>query len=103
MPYENAEQGMTAAAAHADRKVEDWSMRAERLMMLYASKTGEFMAEEFRFYATAAWALPAPPDARAYGRIVKNLQKRGLIRHVRYERAKNKSAHGGPRSVWVRT
>ena len=98
-----AVKGMTRAAEHADRANYRWTVEATRWMTHYAlANQEEFMTEEARAFIQDQWGVPPPPDSRAYGRIMRNLQKRGIIKHVRYDRATNASTHGGIRSVWVR-
>lgn len=94
-----AERGAQRAAAHADRVSEGWSdeaLKALRLFIIYENY--EFTTEEVREYANFL-EVPQPPDARAWGAVVKRAHREGIIEPCGYAKA-GKSGHAGPRTLW---
>jgi hypothetical protein len=87
-----------AAAARADREVDDWTQKAVALFAEYASQTFDpFLTEEARQYAESR-GLSAPPDGRAWGHIAKNCQRAGFIVSAGFGAAK--SSNGSPKVLW---
>ena len=98
---ELAERGANRAAAHADRVSEGWSKSAMAFLRLYAACTrNTFTTETVRRLALYADVLP-PPDARAWGAVVKRAHREGIIEPCGYAKA-GKSGHAGPRTLWRR-
>lgn len=90
--------GIERAINHADRVCDDWGDKAYSLLLDFIKVTSEFMTEDFRL--STEGKLPEPPDNRAYGALIVRAKKNGLIRHLRYEAAKDKKSHRNPKSVW---
>lgn len=87
------DQGIARAVDHADRVIDQWSEDAYKLLLAYAGGR-EFLSEEFVDYARAA--LPAPPDARAFGGPIRRAVNAGVIRRIGYRLDKYRS----PKPVW---
>lgn len=67
--WTRAEQGMEAAAGHADRVLKHWRHQALGALTIFANLHGKpFLIEEARRCAEAN-GLPPPPDARAWGSV----------------------------------
>jgi GNAT superfamily N-acetyltransferase len=87
-----------AAAAHADREIDDWTLKAVALFAEYARQSfGPFLTEQARQYAESR-GLSAPPDGRAWGHIAKNCQRAGVIASAGFGSAK--SSNGSPKVLW---
>lgn len=92
-----ADRGAMRAAEHADRTVADWTTRAIAALAVHGPRLGEFMVEQVR---EAAKELPPPPDARAWGTIIKAAKAAQLVEFVRYEAQASVNCHGSPKAVW---
>lgn len=95
------DDGMKRAVDHADRVEPDWSEAALQCIRDYPVHT-PFLVEDVRQWAHHKRNLPHPPDARAWGAVIKRAQAKEIIRCTGYTRAKNKSTHAGPRSQWIK-
>jgi len=97
------ENGMQAAVAHADQKVDRWSELAYEKLKAFLVATGgrEFMAEDVRVWC---WGgnLPEPPNKRAWGAVVRRAVTAGLIKFVGYSKTTNPKAHRTPAAIWVK-
>ena len=93
-----ANAGMTLAASHADRKVENWTEDAEELFRLYAALHPEgFLTEDVRKWASKV-GFPPAPDGRAWGYIARKASRAGAVRSMGY--AKAKSSNNSPKVLW---
>jgi hypothetical protein len=89
-----------AAAARADREIDDWTQKAVALFAEYASQAFDpFLTEEARQYAESH-GLSSPPDGRAWGHVAKNCQRAGVVTSVGFGAAK--SSNGSPKVLWKR-
>jgi hypothetical protein len=95
--HQLGDEGASKAAAHADRVHEGWSAIANAALARYGAVLGEFMTEDIR---DAAVEVPDPPDARAWGAVIKVARKLGRIEFVRYASQKSANCHGSPKAVW---
>jgi hypothetical protein len=87
-----------AAAARADREIDDWTQKAVALFAEYASKTpSSFLTEEARQYAESH-GLSSPPDGRAWGHVAKNCQRAGVVISAGFGAAK--SSNGSAKVLW---
>ena len=87
-----------AAAARADREIDDWTQKAVALFVEYASKApSPFLTEAARQYAEST-GLSNPPDSRAWGHVAKNCQRAGVITSAGFGAAK--SSNGSPKVLW---
>jgi hypothetical protein len=87
-----------AAAARADREIDDWTKKAVALFAEYASKApSPFLTEEARQYAESH-GLSVPPDGRAWGHVAKNCQRAGVVISAGFGAAK--SSNGSAKVLW---
>lgn len=95
---ERAEAGIESSGQHADDVEGGWRLQAMAMLTAFATQVGRaFVIEEAREWA-AKHGLPAPPDARAYGSVVRLARSRGRIRKVGY--APTASSNGSPKCLW---
>jgi hypothetical protein len=95
--------GIERSGSRAERQVPGWQGKAIYCLERYLSQvpiSHEFLAEEFVKYATAA-GLEEPPDGRAYGSVMQQAARRGLIVKVGYRVAL--SSNLSPKTLWQRT
>lgn len=97
---ELANEGMARAVEHADRAEPSWSTQALTIFWNYAAANPEFMAEDVRTFAHKILDLPEPPDPRAWGAVVNNAVRRGIVVRDRYETIKIPPSHARPMPVW---
>lgn len=96
---ERADRGIESSGAHADRVEDGWRYQALALLTAFAREIGRsFVVEEARAYAEKH-GLPDPPDARAYGSVVRLARAKGRIRKVGYAPAA--SSNGSPKCLWI--
>jgi hypothetical protein len=89
-----------AAAARADREIDDWTQKAVALFAEYAKKApSSFLTEEARQFAESH-GLSAPPDGRAWGHVAKKCQRAGVVTSAGFGAAK--SSNGSPKVLWKR-
>jgi hypothetical protein len=89
-----------AAAARADREIDEWTQKAVALFATFAKITSSpFLTEEARQYAESH-GLSAPPDGRAWGHVAKRCQRAGFVISAGFGAAK--SSNGSPKVLWKR-
>jgi hypothetical protein len=89
-----------AAAARADREIDDWTQKAVALFAEYAGKApSSFLTEEARQFAESR-GLSSPPDGRAWGHVAKQCQRAGVVTSAGFGAAK--SSNGSPKVLWKR-
>jgi len=89
-----------AAAARADREIDDWTQKAVALFATFAKITpSPFLTEEARQYAESH-GLSSPPDGRAWGHVAKKCQRAGVVTSAGFGAAK--SSNGSPKVLWKR-
>lgn len=87
-----------AAAAHADREIDEWTKKAVALFADFAKQApAPFLTEEARQYAESH-GLSSPPDGRAWGHVAKNCQRAGITVSAGFGAAK--SSNGSPKVLW---
>ena len=87
-----------AAAAHADREIDEWTKKAVALFADFATMNpSPFLTEEARQFAEFH-GLASPPDGRAWGHIAKNCQRAGIVESAGFGAAK--SSNGSPKVLW---
>ena len=87
-----------AAAARADREIDDWTKKAVALFAEYAGKApSPFLSEEARQYAESH-GLSVPPDGRAWGHVAKKCQRAGVVASAGFGAAK--SSNGSAKVLW---
>lgn len=93
-----AELGATRAAARADRVSPGWSECAMRFADGFLKVRQNFTAEDLR--EASRGHVPLPPDARAWGMILRQLARARKIRRTGYVNASNPIAHSCPKALW---
>jgi hypothetical protein len=94
--------GIMRSGSKADRVVPGWQGKALYCLERYLSQLPprhEFLAEEFVHYASMA-GLEDPPDGRAYGSVMQQAARKGLILKVGYRVAL--SSNLSPKTLWQR-
>lgn len=90
----NRDRGMKRAARGAESKSPGWNEKALAAVHAFAlSHTEPFLAEQIR--ASMDWA---DVDARAFGPVMKEAERRGWIRRDGYAPAN--SSHRSPKVRW---
>ena len=93
------DEGIDRSINHADRVEFDWSKGAYQLV---STMSGSFTSEEVRQKADRI-GFPSPPDARAWGGVMRRAKHNGLINFEGYQPSINPQAHRRPTSVWSRS
>ena len=95
--------GGATAAAHADSQSAGWLARAtglaEQFVLNDTDKPEHFQAIHIRAYAERL-GLPSPPDARAWGHIMRRLKKKGVIASVGTGKSSDPKQHNGFITEW---
>jgi hypothetical protein len=87
-----------AAAARADREIDEWTDKAVALFATFAKITpSPFLTEEARQFAESR-GLSSPPDGRAWGHVAKKCQRAGVVTSAGFGAAK--SSNGSPKVLW---
>lgn len=94
--------GMQKAIDHALRVEPTWADNAWNLLLDYAKKRHHFQAESIRAYARLH-NFPEPPDARAWGVIIREGVKQGILQPTHYAPTIEKASHCRPMMVWKST
>lgn len=94
--------GILRSGTRAERIIPGWQAKALYCLERYLTQLParhEFLAEEFVSYATIA-GLETPPDGRAYGTVMQQAARKGLILKVGYRVAL--SSNLSPKTLWRR-
>ena len=94
--------GGATAAAHADSQSAGWLARATGLAEQFVINHVDlpsFQAIELRSYAEAQ-GLTSPPDARAWGHVMRRLKKNGVIESVGTGKSSDPNQHNGFITEW---
>jgi hypothetical protein len=94
--------GGATAAAHADSQSAGWLARATGLAEQFVINHVDlpsFQAIELRSYAEAQ-GLTSPPDARAWGHVMRRLKKNGVIESVGTGKSSDPKQHNGFITEW---
>jgi hypothetical protein len=76
----------------ADRENQNWSLQAFQLVLEFVRKSRHpFLTEEAREYAYLHGLTPAPDD-RAWGHIIKSVERDGYIQHAGFGLAKSSNS-----------
>ena len=94
------DDGIRRAVNHAERVEPDWAERAYFCVIQIARKGRPFTCEDVKIHA-AICRMPDPPDARAWGGILRHAAKQGLIRKVGWAASTSPVCHCRPMQVWV--
>lgn len=94
---ERRDRGIGSATNHAAAISPDWSARALQWVRLYAVTHELFLAEDVRAEAeTDGFAVP--PDARAWGGVMRRAAREGVIESHGYAPAS--SSNLSPKVLW---
>lgn len=91
-----------ACAAKADTVLDGWTQTASEYLQQFAwrqHRLDTWLMEDARAWAYAE-GLAQPPDARAWGAVVRKVEASGLIEACGYAPAK--SSNGSPKVQWRR-
>ena len=94
--------GGATAAAHADSQSAGWLARATGLAEQFVINHVDlpsFQAIELRSYAEAQ-GLTSPPDARAWGHVMRRLKKNGVIESIGTGKSSDPKQHNGFITEW---
>lgn len=82
------DKGIKRGLTHAEQEKLGWTLLALQSLGHFLGERGDipFLAEIFRVYAKQNH-VPDPPDARAWGGVMRRAQKEGLISSCGAERA----------------
>lgn len=100
-PEERRDEGIQRASEHADRVRREWTASTVVYATALVQRRGykPFLAEEIKEIAERD-GVPKPPDGRAWGQVMRNLRRAGIIRHLGYAPAK--SSNLSPKCLWGR-
>lgn len=97
------DQGIQLAADHADAVTEEWSFKAYKAGLQFIIEHGletSFMVEDLRMWCYRRKIIPRPPSDRAWGKVILNLRKAGLIVSNGFTQVTNPKAHRTPATLW---
>lgn len=92
------DDGIARSSDHAESAAIGWKKRATGYLLEYLTtlrRGDDFLAEHVRDFARA---LDAPPDARAWGWVLRDAARRGVIVKAGYAPAK--SSNLSPKVLW---
>lgn len=100
-PEDRRERGIKQSVEHADAVTPKWSVQAEVYAEMMIEQRGfkPFLFEEI-VEAAGRDGISKPPDARAWGAIIRRLAKRGIVRNMGY--AKAKTSNLSPKVLWCK-
>jgi len=94
------DQAIEQAEMAQNKKVNNWSEKAIKLLRVYAKSVRDFITEDFREYAEAN-GLESPSEPRAYGGVMVRAKKAGIIQSTgNYRNMKHEKSHSCPKMVW---
>lgn len=93
------DKGIAQAEQHAEAEAPGWKAQAAAFFTAYLLYTLEFQTEDVRAEAEKH-GVPPPPDARAWGGIIREAAKHSMITKEGYRESKFAIAHRNPRAVW---
>jgi hypothetical protein len=86
-PLQRKEVGMEKVARHAEQISPEWLKRCRQILIIFADerslRSKPFLTEEFRKHAKAS-GLDEIHDDRAYGIVIRDAAKDGLIKSAGY-------------------
>lgn len=90
------------AADHADAVVAEWTNSAYDHLVRYARENRYFKTEDVRLAAHKA-GLPKPPDARAWGAVMRRAVAQNVVTKLGFGVSTEPQAHMRPAAVWQST
>lgn len=102
---QTAQIGMQQAIDSANNKDPYWSKNALAALKEYLKDKPldfAFRVEEFRMWCKHFNKVPNPPSERAYGSIIKEAAKGGLVKSIGREPTTNPNAHGAYANHWIK-
>lgn len=94
------DEGIKRAIDHADAEQPKWSEHAWWFLQTYMKTHKTFTTEEVR--KASEGVIPEPPDARAWGGIIRKAVKEEMIELITYVPAEDPKAHRRPTAKWRR-
>jgi hypothetical protein len=95
------QSGINVAMHHAELKHEGWNEEALLHMKGFLrTRITPFLCEDVRLYAEEN-GMQKAPSARAWGGVILQAKKAGLIQHFGYTQVKNPRAHRANASLWT--
>lgn len=94
-----AKEGIARAIESAENENEGWVKLAYDFLVKYSRTHKEFMCEDVR--EASEGIVPVPPSSRAWGGIIRQARKSGLIVKKGYRAVKNPKAHSTPATLWI--
>jgi len=91
------QRGMYKALDYAEEVVNNFKEQALFFIMNYPKQV--FKAEDVRDFAYSH-KMPRPPTERAWGSVMNEAKKMGIIKHIGYKKVDNPRAHKTPASLW---
>lgn len=93
-----ADRGAGLAADRADRVTPGWSDHARLFAERFLGTVSRFTAEDLR--DAARGIVAEPPDARAWGVILRSLAHQRRIHRVGFGESRNPGSHARPVAIW---
>ena len=94
-----AEQGMTRALQHAEADVPTWGEQADAFLKAYALKNEYFTGYMLVLASELDPDFPTPPTGKAWGMIVRNAVRAGVIENSG-KTMPHPKRHGCPATIW---
>lgn len=95
------DEGIAAAADHADRINPKWQDLAYAALCAYAEHHPTFTIEQLRRDLNGT--LVDPPSLRAWGAVAQRAQRSGIVRHDSWTEADDPAVHCNTIRVWRST
>lgn len=93
------DEGITRSLNTATLHDWSWNLVASEALIEYVSThSGPFMIEDVREWARK---VPVPPSNRAWGAVVLQAARNGLIKKVGYGVTMNPRSHRTPATMWM--
>lgn len=92
------DKGMARATDHADREDPGWGEHAYAFLRRYMRQHAHFQTTDVRIAARGI--VTDPPDARAWGFVVKRAVREGRLLAGKYEPVNSIAAHRRPMVIW---
>jgi hypothetical protein len=92
------DEGIKQAMDYAEHKKEGWKRIAYKFLVKYIKRHEVFMCEDVR--QAAMGIVPMPPHKRAWGGIVRQAAKDGIIHKRSIGQVKNPKAHRAHAAIW---
>lgn len=95
------DQGMKLAQEHAEDKSPGWTELALGYVREYCCYHSTFTGEDVRLYAEKR-GFTIPPHKRAWGAVMANAAKVGIVKKIGTKQVSNPRAHCAIATLWAR-